>query len=202
MLYWHTGGLIGGGSYVLLCPEIKWGLTFFANVQDASARLKGLAVELLDAALGIPEEERTERTTVDKQAVKLFEKIVAEAGKAREKLCPSSPDTPTLPLALPLQGYTGTFGHAGYGSLTFVAEKDADGKDCLVIDLTNRTWRNKLVLHHVNAESWLVTRSSASSPYEVLVKAESKVAADGRVSWGIAMEPAMPGVLTWFTKVE
>ena len=203
MVYWHTGGLIGAGSYVLLCPDIKWGMTFFANIQDASFKLKGLAVEFVGCCTGYSRGRagRNERKSTKKLS-SLYKKIVKKSAEEREKLYPNAPPTPTVAHSLPLEGYTGTYRHAGYGSLTFAVEKDEDGKECLQVDSRDRTWKYMLGFQHVNAENWVVSRRSANSPWKSLGKAESKVSADGKVTWAIAMEPAMPDVLTWFAKVE
>ncbi|KAK3061713.1 hypothetical protein LTR53_019676, partial [Teratosphaeriaceae sp. CCFEE 6253] len=117
--------------------------------------LKGLAVELLDAALGVPEDERTERTKVDEEAVELYKKLAVRTAEAREKLFPGAPFSPNVPHALPLEAYTGIFRNVGYGPLTLVVGKDEDGIECLRIDLVDRTWKTKMIVSHVKAERWL-----------------------------------------------
>ncbi|KAF2478806.1 beta-lactamase/transpeptidase-like protein, partial [Neohortaea acidophila] len=55
---WHSGGLAGAGSLVVILPNLQWGVTYFANAHDVSASLKGLAFELVDIRLDVPEQER------------------------------------------------------------------------------------------------------------------------------------------------
>ncbi|KAK4634248.1 hypothetical protein CLAFUW4_02254 [Fulvia fulva] len=56
-IVYHPGGLVGGGSRVLLCPSIKFGTSFLSNGFGAGERLASLQLWLLDRALGLGEKE-------------------------------------------------------------------------------------------------------------------------------------------------
>ncbi|KAK4569516.1 hypothetical protein LTR86_003279 [Recurvomyces mirabilis] len=202
IVYWHPGGLIGAGSYIMLCPDIHWGVTLFANGEGASFKIKSLAFELLDVALGIPEKDRTMRRRCQDRAVKAYPDSRESQKRRREELCPSVPADRKVPLAVPLSAYTGHFSHPGYGPLTFKVVHDTANQTVFHLDLTNRTWRDLLVFEHANAEHWLVEKQMGQSPLRTILRAESRIGVDGTVvAWGIAMEPSLPDTLMWFDRV-
>lgn len=202
-LYWHTGGLTGAGSYVVLVPGLKWGVTFLTNGHDGAAKLKGLAIELLDQALGIPEDERTGRERAEEGLLEGYREMAESYRNARSRLYPDAPSsTPTVPLTLPAEAYAGKYRNGAYGPLTFTVNKyDDDGKVGLQCEMFDRTWRNTWAIRHVNAEAWLASRASGSSPIRTAFRVQSKVGVDGRVAgFGVAMEPSMPEHFFWFER--
>lgn len=201
MVYWHPGGISGAGSLIMLAPELKWGVSFFANGADVSMTLKGLAMELLDRALGVPEGERTGLRKSEEAAWKFYSEAGENYDGARERLYPGAPSSPTMPLALPVEAYAGTYRNKAYGPLTLAVSTSNEGTAQLWCEMSDRVWPSVLEFEHVNAEYWLGTLKQWNSPSKQAVRAESKVGVDGRVeAIGVAVEPAMPETLFWFEK--
>ncbi|KAF7189656.1 Protein flp [Pseudocercospora fuligena] len=193
-VYYHAGGIIGGGSRVMLCPEIGWGATFLSNGNSSGELLKGLLFELLDTAL---REERTGYAKCEEVVPKMFEEIRGQSEKSFQKVFPNLPERPVVPLALPLVEYAGTFRSVGYGNLDIKTGLDpTSGEETLLCDIEDRTWRAKWTFRRINGEHWRVDSDPSQLPQSR--RAESRVEYDGRISWGIAMEPAMLETLIWF----
>ncbi|KAK5132232.1 hypothetical protein LTR08_009292 [Meristemomyces frigidus] len=202
-LYWHPGSLIGAGSLILLVPDIDWGLTLHTNGHDGSAKLEGLAMEVLDHALGIPEAERTALRRTDDALLDDYREMVHTYTTARSRLYPTAPATPNIPLPVRTEEYAGTYRNVTYGPLNFTASlSNKDIGDRLVCGMRDRTWESLLVLEHVNAQYWLATITRARSPLKTALRAESRLGVDGRVeAIGVAMEPSLPDEIFWFDKV-
>ena len=194
----HAGGLVGAGSLIMVVPELKWGATFLANGTHPSMRIKGLLFELLDHLLGVAAAERTARKRCTAAAIQVYQEHVTKRLAARHKLYPDAPPRPTVPLALPLEHYAGTYHNTGYGSMTWAVGRDPDGLTCTLDD---RTWAHECVLEHVNGEHWIMTMSFLQDPMKTVVRAETKIGFHGKVAaMGVAMEAAMPDTLIWFTR--
>ncbi|KXS93430.1 hypothetical protein AC579_691 [Pseudocercospora musae] len=191
---YHAGGIIGGGSRVLLCPEIGWGATFLSNGQNSGVLLRGLLFELLDMALG---EESTGYAKCEEVMPKFFEEMREQSETGFRKVFSNVPERPTVPLALPLSRYAGIFRSVGYGNVEIKTGLDpASGEETLLCDIEDRTWRAKWTFRRINGEHWRIDADPSRLPQAR--RAESRVEHDGRISWGIAMEPAMLENLIWF----
>ncbi|EME89743.1 uncharacterized protein MYCFIDRAFT_78475 [Pseudocercospora fijiensis CIRAD86] len=196
-VYYHAGGVVGGGSRVMLCPEISWGATFLSNGDISGFLLKGLLFELLDAALGEGEGERRGFEQCEAAVPRLFEEFSLQCENAFKRVLPNLPERPTVSLALPLDQYAGTFRNVGYGSLEIRVGLDpSSGEETLLCDIEDRTWRAKWTFRRINGEHWRI--DSDQSRWPDTRRAESRVEYDGRISWGIAMEPSMLETLIWF----
>jgi CubicO group peptidase (beta-lactamase class C family) len=203
MLYWHPGGIIGAGSYLLLCPDLKFGVTLLANGQDASFKLKNLATDILDEAISIPENDRILGKKCDEHVYALYKKFAGDMEKARDKMYPAVADHKPTPHALPLEAYCGIYHNPAYARLKVTMTKSEDGHDALLCDFRDRTWKNTIVLEHINAELWFGQRGFLHSPLRVATRGESKIGADGKVAaFGLTMEPAMPDTLSWFERSD
>ncbi|KAK4550747.1 hypothetical protein LTR36_000326 [Oleoguttula mirabilis] len=203
MLYWHPGGLTGAGSLIVLVPDLKWGVTFFPNGDNGGGKLKGLAVELLDRALGIPEHERTAMQKTDDSVLASYREMANEYDKARsDRFGGHTTAVNRLPLILSIEQYAGTYRNETYGPLRFTTQKSSDGsQDILLCSIDDRTWARTLTLEHVNSHYWFVTMSGMHSPLKTASKAESRVGVGGMVeAIGIAMEASLPDALFWFEK--
>ncbi|EMC94747.1 hypothetical protein BAUCODRAFT_578727 [Baudoinia panamericana UAMH 10762] len=171
-VYWHTGGVTDAGSYILLCPTIRFGVAYFANGQDTSSKIRGLAMELLDIALCIQQT------------------LAEQYYTALERLYPGAPGKPTVPLALPVAAYAGAYHNVGYGTLMITATKHNDEGGALEAKLSERSWKVAMCLTRVNGEHWLGTRPYMNSPRKIAIKARSEIGADGKIeSFHMVMEP-------------
>jgi len=138
---------------------------------------------------------------MEESIVKYWQEMGEEIASARSRLYPDAPDTPNVKLTHPIDQYAGTYSHVGYGTLTFSLEKDSTGEDVLRASMEDRTWKAILIMQHVNAEYWLVTKPIYNTSSKQASRAESKVGVNGKVvALGIAMESAMPDHLFWFSK--
>ncbi|KAK5128678.1 hypothetical protein LTR85_000011 [Meristemomyces frigidus] len=202
MVYWHPGGLTGAGSLVVLVPDIQWGVTFFTNGDNGGGKLKGLAVELLDRALGVPGSERTGMERTDDAVLKLYEDMSGGYEKARAERFEAVQSTKAkkVEFTLPIEQYAGTYRNRAYGPLTFTATGSTSPVS-LLCNISDRTWVRVMRLEHVNAQYWFATMSGKYSPLKSGAKAEVRLGVDGTVeAIGVAMETSLPDELFWFEK--
>jgi hypothetical protein len=120
-IVWHSGGLFGFTSIVVLIPEKKVGFAIVVNAEELAPR-HGLMYELLDHYTGRKRGDWPARFTAWGDA-RIAEAVTAVHAKA------ATPDKvgPSLPLAR----YAGTFADPWYGNI--VIAPDAKG---LAIDFT------------------------------------------------------------------
>lgn len=78
LVYWHTGGIFGAGSLIVLVPDLDFGISFFANILDAASKFRGVALDLLDEALGVPEQDRITIKTLESGIVARYQKMAKE----------------------------------------------------------------------------------------------------------------------------
>lgn len=202
----HPGGIIGAGSMITLVPELKWGMSFFGNGADVSAKVRGLTFAVLDKILGVKGGAEGGMERVEKAALEQYRKIGDAFKEGKKSIYPNASEKPTIPLTLPIEDYAGTYRSKAYGRLKFSVQsgdgdEGANSEKRLYCLADNRTWTSSLTLSHVNAEFWLGKRALAVSPLHRAFRAESKIGVDGRVeSLGLVMEGTMPERLIWFQR--
>ena len=196
----HSGGLTGAGSYVMLAPDLKWGVAFFINGHDGCPKLSGLAFELLDEVLGTPGKDRNGMKRIEERTLQEYKEMATNYINARKTLYPSAPGVPNVPLSLPFEKYAGSYQNLGYGPVTLAVQDGEKGAKNLCFQW-QRSWPTKFWLEHVNADYWLLIRSLHTSPLRTVMKVESKIGPDGEVAgFYMAMEPTMPETMMWFER--
>ena len=121
-IIWHSGGVFGFVTVVVLIPEKNVGFAITQNSEDGQARF-GLMYELLDHYLGRPAKDWPARIT--KVRKERFEGALAALNA---KSAAPVPSKPTLALAK----YAGRYVDAWYGAIAI--ESDPKG---LTINFTN-----------------------------------------------------------------
>ena len=106
-LVWHSGGIFGFVSVVVLLPEKNVGFAILTNGEEGSIRT-GLMYELIDHYLGLPRENWPETVTaLTKERVAGALKALETRAAAPAKIGPS----------LTLDRYVGTYTDAWYGDI-------------------------------------------------------------------------------------
>ena len=106
-IIWHSGGVFGFVTVVVLIPEKNVGFAITQNSEDGQARF-GLMYELLDHYLGLPKKDWPTRiTNVRKARIDAAVKAVSEAAAAPVQSKPT----------LPLEKYAGRYVDAWYGAI-------------------------------------------------------------------------------------
>jgi CubicO group peptidase (beta-lactamase class C family) len=121
-IIWHSGGVFGFVTVVVLIPEKNVGFAITQNSEDGQAR-SGLMYELLDHYLGRPAQDWPARFTEVRQ-----KRIDAAVAALTTKAAAPARSNPSLPLAQ----YAGRYVDAWYGAV--VVGSDPKG---LTIDFTN-----------------------------------------------------------------
>ena len=121
-IIWHSGGVFGFVTVVVLIPEKNVGFAITQNSEDGQARF-GLMYELLDHYLGRPKGDWPTRFAKSRQ-----ERVDAALAAMNTKSVAAIRSNPTLPLAR----YAGRYVDAWYGAIEIRSE--AKG---LAIDFTN-----------------------------------------------------------------
>ena len=109
----HTGGVNGFVTSVTLIPEEKLGIVVLTNT-DANSFFEALKWELMDAYLGLPYRNYSNRMLMNQKARETqTEKMLA----AKKDTINSKPKTD-----LPLSNYTGEYLHELYGKMNIKLE--------------------------------------------------------------------------------
>jgi CubicO group peptidase (beta-lactamase class C family) len=120
-ILWHSGGLFGFTSIVVLIPEKNVGFAIEINAEDIEPRF-GLMYELLDHYLGLPPQDWPARFRDYRQ-----HRIAQAEAVVRQKAAEPAKVGPSLSLAR----YAGTYADPWYGKL--VVGQDKQG---LTVDFT------------------------------------------------------------------
>lgn len=136
---WHSGGVFGYTTVVVMIPDKNVGFAITTNAEDAPARV-GLMYELLDHYLGAPAQNWPGR-----YAAYVQRRLAAAAQTVAQRAATPAQVGPSLPLAR----YAGAYEDPWYGKV--VIEQDAKG---LTIDFTN-TPRMTGPLEHYQYESFV-----------------------------------------------
>src|SRR6185503_19704610 len=121
-IIWHSGGVFGFVTVVVLIPDKNVGFAITQNSEDGQARF-GLMYELLDHYLGLPRKDWPAMITKFRK-----DRIDAAVAAVSEKAAAPVPSKPTLPLAK----YAGRYVDAWYGAIAI--ESAAKG---LRVNFTN-----------------------------------------------------------------
>jgi CubicO group peptidase (beta-lactamase class C family) len=121
-ILWHSGGVFGFVTVVVLIPDRNVGFAITQNSEDGQARF-GLMYELLDHYLGRPKRDWPALITKVRQ-----ERFAAALAAVNAKAAAPVRSKPTLPL----EKYAGRYVDAWYGAIAI--RSDAKG---LAIDFTN-----------------------------------------------------------------
>jgi CubicO group peptidase (beta-lactamase class C family) len=121
-ILWHSGGVFGFVTVVVLIPEKNVGFAITQNSEDGQARF-GLMYELLDHYLGRPKKDWPALITKVRQ-----ERFAAAVEAMKVKAAQPVRSKPTLPR----EKYAGRYVDAWYGGIAIAS--DAKG---LTIDFTN-----------------------------------------------------------------
>lgn len=202
--YQHSGGLDAYSTWVVILPDLKFGVAAFANTAGSGAYVvRSLAWRLVEDKLKIPAPERFDWNGQGRQAIK---DGIASVEKAREHFY--SGVSEPQPWTLPLQQYTGKYFHPGYGELEiYLDNSSTKGKDNPVLraDRTKTTWHEYMTFEHVSRDFFLVKADwfgDFAAFYPDVYPAEFRVGADGRVAEvGIRWEPSMRDNKIWLKKV-
>ena len=200
----HSGGISGFSSELAFFPDENWGFAILANADmNGYAAVQTIMSRLINDFLQVrPGDRPADFAKGDQFLNSLVEKYLG----ARKRLFPSVPE-PTLPLALPLTKYAGSYFHPAYRTLDLevakpprgvpVAEKTKEVLHCITRRLVDLT----LDLEHVSGEHFIGWSDTETG--NIIAKAgllaQFSIGSDGNVEkWGIDIENI--GRLIWFTK--
>ncbi|KAF7594362.1 hypothetical protein BBP40_009343 [Aspergillus hancockii] len=192
--YWHSGSWFGFGIMVGFIPELHFGFVMMSNAQSAKQAQLELYLYLIDKLLGVSGSERAQFIAAMTEKMRKNTDIDSEnMSESKKRLFPSLAANP-IPHSLPLDGYTGTFRHSGYGVITI---KIKDGN--LHSDLSDRVQPAAICLEHVVGEffvaKWCTPTSSECAKAEFYVDSTSTAR-----RFGIELEPALGGEKIWFER--
>lgn len=107
-IIWHSGGVFGFVTVVVLIPDRKVGFAITQNSEDGQARF-GLMYELLDHYLGLPKKDWPSLITKVRK-----ERFDAALAAVNARAAAPAPSKPTLPLVK----YAGRYVDAWYGDIS------------------------------------------------------------------------------------
>ncbi|PYH95063.1 beta-lactamase/transpeptidase-like protein [Aspergillus ellipticus CBS 707.79] len=199
-IYWHSGSWEGFGIMVGFLPARGWGFAMMGNAQVAKVVQLELYLRLIDGLVGRGGSGDAEREAYVR---KLGERLKGDMWMGAEvgvgdvvgKLFPGLGLERTLPHALGLEAYAGTYAHPGYGSLMLEVR---DGK--LVADLTDRVIKRCMRFEHVTGEFFVAKYyyPHAEEAEPMFFKVGFYVDAKGTVArLGMDVESAL-GEMVWF----
>lgn len=171
-IVWHSGGVFGYVTSVVLIPEKNVGFMVVINSEDSHVRL-GLMYDLLDHYLGRPAQDWTARfSAFRQQRIDGALKAIAATRSTASGVRPS----------LPLGSYAGRYRDAMYGDVVV-----APAGDVLTLDFT-RTPGMKGRLEPFQYNSFIVR---FVNPNIEPAYVNFGIDGDGKVS-GITMKPVSP----------
>lgn len=211
----HDGGLFGFGALMAYVPELKFGVTMFANTAATSNYAeRTLMFKLLDDILQVPKHERHDWL---KQYDDSTEKQLTKLKNTRSTAFGATPPEKPLPMSQPFDAYEGDYWSDGYKGLTFKISKPNSRipllsnktESVLRASVMDRVWPGYIELEHITGEyfvAWLVTPKGKPEDNVESIRdgfaAEFKIGADGQPSeLGIALEEDMKDEKIWFRRV-
>lgn len=230
--FWtHAGGMHAYGAEVFFFPDIQYGVVALGNTAGTSNIVELLLIwELVDERLGIPQSERynwTARYVFQIRCYRATTDIMphsfdgyenqteAKLERAIDKYYPDRPEH-SIPPALPLEAYAGTYFHPGY--LNFTLEPVGPGHEtkraraALTAERPDATWPSHNEFEHVSGEYWMIFMYTLQQPRGVIgeyAPAQFRVGAGGRadalgVTWistDFSGDDNIEG-LVWFDRIE
>ncbi|KAJ0110014.1 hypothetical protein J7T55_014816 [Diaporthe amygdali] len=211
--FWtHAGGMHAYGAEVFFFPDLDFGVVALGNTAMSSNYVELLLVwELVDEKLGIPQSERFNWTAAFKGQENRTDMKLEHA---IDKYYPDRPEH-SIPLSLPIEGYTGTYYHPGY--LNFTVEladpgKTTRAKAALTATRPYATWPSFNEFEHVSGEYWMIFMYTRKLPIGVVneyAPAQFRVGSDGKanalgITWLSIAESEEDNVegLVWFERIE
>lgn len=150
-IVWHSGGVFGFTSVVVLIPEKNVGFSILVNAEDVPARF-GLMYELLDYYLGAPKADWPTR-----YSTYLADRLGAAKTAVEAKLAAPAKVGPSLAL----DRYVGTYADPWYGNIEIA--KDGDG---LTIDFkTTPNMKGRLFHYQYDTFVAELTDKNIERPY-------------------------------------
>lgn len=125
-LIWHSGGIDGFIANVSFMPEINAGAVVLTNL-NVNRMVPGLVFTIYDRLRGL------EDADWNAHYQKLVAEMEQEAQEAEQKF--DAARIPDTKLSHPLDDYTGTFAHPGYGAITVT--RQGEGLQQTYNDLTH-----------------------------------------------------------------
>ncbi|CAG9956308.1 unnamed protein product [Clonostachys rosea f. rosea IK726] len=190
---WHDGNTAGFSGRFFFVPELKVGAVVLGNASGAMAVSSILMRELLDDALGVPQEaRRAQEKGKKKEGKKRATKVAAgpppRSARGRGK-------TELQAQVTPLAAYTGDYSNAGYHSLRAEIK---DGR--LFIDATDRSFGFTLEFEHREGQTKYTAYlcdflEGGADPIAAEFSFEGGVA----VRMGLDLEPALKKLI-WFER--
>ena len=126
-IIWHSGGVFGFVTVVVLIPEKNVGFAITQNSEDGQARF-GLMYELLDHYLGLPKQDWPALITKVRKA--RIDAAVKAVGEATAAPVPSKP-------TLPPEKYAGRYVDAWYGAIVIEYKAIESAAQGLRVNFTN-----------------------------------------------------------------
>jgi CubicO group peptidase (beta-lactamase class C family) len=171
-IIWHSGGIFGFVTVVVLIPEKNVGFAITQNSEDGQARF-GLMYELLDHYLGRPNKDWPAAITKFRQ-----ERFAAALAAMNEKAAAPVKSKPTLPPDM----YAGRYVDAWYGAIQIASDQKG-----LTLDFTNTpNMRGKLA--HWQYDTFIVR---FDDPGIEAAYVTFSLGAEGKVE-RITMKPVSP----------
>lgn len=197
--YQHSGGLDAYSTWIIVLPDVQFGVATFANTAGSGAYVvRSLAWHLVEEKMGIPRFERFGWNEQGRQAIKEGIKM---ARTARDHFYPavSDPQASTLPL----ESYIGKYYHPGYHALDIYVDED---QGVLRADRVESTWKEYMTFEHVSRDYFLIRSNwfgDFAAFYPECYPAEFRIGVDNKVhEVGIRWEANMGDAKIWLEKVE
>ena len=150
-IIWHSGGVFGFVTVVVLIPEKNVGFAITQNSEDGQARF-GLMYELLDHYLGLPMKDWPARITKVRK-----ERFDAAVAAVNAKAAAPVRSKPTLPLAQ----YAGRYVDAWYGAIAIGSDAQGAARS---ISRTRRTWAAACSIGNTTRSSRASTTRASNPP--------------------------------------
>ena len=170
----HTGGVLGGSTWVAMIPELNLGILVFTNQNDGFA-MEAIGNQILDAYVGAPQRDLV-------SLLKTFEQNRHSGGKSVEDEVAKAASTAGPP-TLPLNSYVGTYKDPWRGDATVSLEH---GHLILAI---SRTKHLVGALSPYSGNIFLVRWNDRSLHADAFVTFDETV---GRDIGGMTMRPISP----------
>jgi len=204
--YQHSGGLDAYSTWVIILPDLAFGVVVFANTAGSGAYVvRSLAWHLVEEKLRIPVAERFGWKEQGKQAIK---EGIEWVKRARDHFYPGVGAT-GQPCSLPLEQYTGKYYHPGYKELEIYVDKGPNDKAeeaVLRADRTQATWAESFTFEHVSRDYFIIRSNwfgDFAAFYPECYPAAFHISADSKVlEVGIRWEESMGDSKIWLKKIE
>ncbi|KAF4975797.1 hypothetical protein FZEAL_7457 [Fusarium zealandicum] len=162
-MYTHGGGMHAFGRSVMWFPDEKFGVVGFGNTAfTADAVEYVLFYKLIDDKIGIAPEERNDVTGECEKVIKGFKE---DYKNAVDIVYHKRPDHP-LASPVDIKDLAGKYYDPGYETIELRVEPDPHnvGKEILVADREDTSWKIKSNLQHVSGAYWIMHMCQGGNP--------------------------------------